>query len=224
MLSATELDGLVVDAVRVHYPGADRPVLDGVSFAAGPGVTALVGASGSGKTTLLRCIAGAQRPDAGTVVLSGGPVEPSPGHADPRVAVVFQDYRLVDFLTVGENLRLARELRALPRDPEASRRVLAAVGLAGFEGRRLETLSGGQLQRVAIARAFVVEPRLLLADEPTGALDRATSDVVAGLLHQLGDGLGVPVLIATHDLAVASGARRVLELPGDGRLHERTRS
>lgn len=213
---------LEVTGLSVRYPASEHPVLAGIDLVVGAGVTAVVGASGSGKTTLLRCIAGAQNSDAGTVRLDGQLIDASNGSGgDRRVGLIFQDYRLVEFLTVMENVRLARELRELPRDDARVSELLQAVGLAGFEGRRLHTLSGGQLQRVGIARALAVEPLLLLADEPTGALDRSNSDVVAELLHALGRTAGIPVLIATHDLRIARTAARVVELPGDGSLIER---
>lgn len=213
---------LAVTDLVVRFPGNQFPLLDGISFSAGTGAIALMGASGSGKTTLFRCLSGLQAAESGSITVDGDPISPSKasGGIDERVSVIFQDYRLVDFLTVGENLKLARELRGLSPDSKEDS-ILDAVGLKGFGSRELRTLSGGQLQRVAIARALSLNPSLILADEPTGALDRDNSERIARLLKMIGDDRGIPVLIATHDARVASHCDHVLELPGDGTLRER---
>lgn len=205
--------------LSVHYPGADAPVIREIERTIGPGSVALMGSSGSGKSTLLRCIAGLQIPGQGCINLDGKAIASrSRESADPRVAMVFQDHRLVDFLTVDENIRLALELRGhRPVDSSISA-WLERVGLAGYGNRPLSTLSGGQLQRVGIARALALEPRLLLADEPTGSLDRTTSDRIISLLTGIARDLSIPVLIATHDPLVAAACDLVLELPGDGSL------
>lgn len=115
---------------------------------------------------------------------------------------------------------LARELHGLTPDVTRCRDLLVSVGLEGYEERAIDTLSGGQQQRVGIARALAIEPDLLLADEPTGALDRHNSDVVAQLLHQLGEHSSIPVLLATHDLRLADTATRLYSLDGAGHLSE----
>jgi putative ABC transport system ATP-binding protein len=170
------------------------------------GATALMGPSGSGKSTLLRVIAGLQAPSAGEVLINDRPVRHSrkSPELDREVTLVHQDYRLVSFLDVRDNLQLARSFRGLgPMSEQRVEDVLAAVGLPGSAGRQPETLSGGQQQRVAIARALACETPVLLADEPTGALDADNSQLVAEVLVDLARTRGVTVLVATHDQTVA---------------------
>jgi ABC-type lipoprotein export system ATPase subunit len=182
---------------------------------------ALTGPSGSGKSSLLRVLSGLQAPQSGAVSIDGAAVRATRdrGTTDRRVALVQQDHRLVDFLTVEENLRLAAELRKLPvtRDDVAAR--LAAVDLAGYEARWPGTLSGGEQQRVAIARALLLGSRVILADEPTGALDVDNSLRVAELLAGIAERDGVCVVVATHDSEVASRMPRQVRLIR-GRLQE----
>lgn len=223
---------LEVSDLTMAYPGQDVRVLDAVSFSAGPGVLAVIGPSGSGKTTLLRCLAGSLRPSGGSIRIGGRPIEVPTEHGRglrlhmsrsqgtaANVAMVYQDYRLVGFLTVKENVSLSRELHGMPEDPSRIAELLERVGIGQLADRYPSTLSGGQAQRAAIARALAVDPQLLLADEPTGALDRTNSDLVAGLFHELGLEGGIPVILATHDPRVAQCAQSVVELTGDGRMH-----
>ncbi|MGY1719406.1 ABC transporter ATP-binding protein [Blastococcus sp. SYSU DS0552] len=181
----------------------------------------VMGPSGSGKSTLLRVLAGLQSPDRGTVSVDGVPLATGRrgGSGDTRVAVVHQDYRLVDFLTVAENLQLAAELRSVSAPADDLEEALARVGLHGFGDRSLATLSGGEQQRVAIARALVSRCRVLLADEPTGALDEENTGVVARLLRDLSREHGMSVVVATHDRSVARTMSRSLVLH-DGRLQD----
>lgn len=189
--------------------------LDRVTATIRSGSTALMGPSGSGKSTLLRIIAGVQRPTAGEVVLDGV----ARSDRGPQVAMVYQDYRLVDFLTVGENLQLAAHLRAVPSSEEAVASALQAVGLNDYEKRMPETLSGGEQQRVAIARALVVSAEILLADEPTGALDEQNTLRIARLLRRLADERKIVVLVATHDKRVAEIMENKIVI-SDEALHE----
>ncbi|WP_394276660.1 ABC transporter ATP-binding protein [Luteococcus sp.] len=193
------------------YPGAPSKVLDNVNLVAKAGVTGIIGPSGSGKTTLFRVIAGQLAPESGEILLNKAPLT-----AQTRIGLVFQDFRLIDFLNVEDNVNVARNLNGLPSDPRRCQGILKSVGLGGLESRALNSLSGGQLQRVAIARALAIEPDILLADEPTGALDRKNSDVVAALLHELGERESIPILLATHDLRLARTAQRVYSLDGEG--------
>jgi ABC-type lipoprotein export system ATPase subunit len=190
-----------------------RPLHD-VSLTVGQEPMALVGPSGSGKSTLIRVVAGLQAPDQGIVSINGGAVKhrQSGGVLDPRVSVVYQDYRLVGFLTVAENLQLAAELRDVAVDDGTIETLLSKVDLEGFESRYPETLSGGEQQRVSIARALITQPQVLLADEPTGALDSANSARVAQLLLTLAKEDNVSVLVATHDEAVADQMPQRYEL------------
>jgi putative ABC transport system ATP-binding protein len=180
----------------------------------------VMGPSGSGKTTLLRVLAGLQTPDAGTVELDGRDITADP--ATPGLALIHQDYRLVDFLTVQENLQLAAEMRGLPLAEPAVTDALELVGLDGMAGRWPTTLSGGEQQRVAIARALVTDSRVLLADEPTGALDRTNTTAIGELLLRLGTERGIHVVIATHDPSLAELMPRQFLL-ADGALHEAVR-
>ncbi|WP_161965036.1 ABC transporter ATP-binding protein [Ornithinimicrobium cerasi] len=200
-----------IDGLTVSY-GSTTPLLR-LSLDLATGSTAVMGPSGSGKSTLLRVLAGQQRPTEGRVLIDGTPVRPATwsGGSDPRLALVHQDYRLVPFLTAEENLLLAAELRGVgaPRDVGM---VLEEVGLdPSLAHRRPAELSGGQQQRVALARALVTDATVILADEPTGALDATSSALVAGLLRQLGRG-GRTVVVATHDVAVAAAMEHVVDL------------
>lgn len=207
-----------VEDLTVAY--GDVTPLDGLTAQLGPGPTAVMGPSGSGKSTLLRVIAGLQPPSSGLVAIDGTPPRQASWRSggDPRVALIHQDYRLVPFLTVEENLRLAAEVRGEDlRDEEVGER-LAAVRLEHLDRDRLPgTLSGGEQQRLAIARALGPGVSVLLADEPTGALDAENTAVVADLLVGLGATRGVQVILATHDASVAERAAVVFRVD-QGRL------
>lgn len=206
------------------------PALAGVSLTVRPGESiAVMGASGSGKTTLLHCLAGIISPDAGTVRLFGSagvPVEITALNDDARSVLrrtdfgfVFQQGLLIPELTAGENVALALMLggTARPQAEQAAAGALAALGLAGMEGRRIGELSGGQAQRVAIARAQITGARVLFADEPTGALDSRTSEEVMKLLLGTVEGTGRSLVVVTHDSEVARWCGRVVTL-ADGRV------
>ncbi|MFI6758062.1 ABC transporter ATP-binding protein [Micromonospora sp. NPDC050417] len=173
---------------------------------------ALMGPSGSGKSTMLRVLSGLQKPDRGSVRINDTPIRTSRGTTDPRVALVHQDHRLVDFLSVRDNLRLALEVRGVAFQPDRIEEALASVGLADKMKRMPQALSGGEKQRVALARALVVGASVVLADEPTGALDRANSESVAALLRGLATRDDVCVVVATHDHNVAQMMDRTIVL------------
>lgn len=203
-----------------------RPVLAGAELALLPGeVVALLGASGSGKSTLLNLAAGIDLPDAGEVCFDGRDLARLSETARTRlrrrqVGIVFQFFNLVPTLTVAENARLPLELNGLA-DAAGLARVAAlldAVGLADAARRWPGELSGGEQQRVALVRALVHRPKLLLADEPTGALDAANGARVLDLLLRLAREHAATVLIVTHAAEVAAAADRRLRL-ADGRLH-----
>lgn len=185
--------------------------------------TAIMGPSGSGKSTLLRCAAGLERPDTGRVLLAGAEVsalrEPRlTRERRARCGFVFQSYNLISTLTVRQNVELpARLAGSRPRRGRVAE-LLDAVGLAGRERARPAELSGGQRQRVAIARALLHEPAVVFADEPTGALDRATGDGVLTLLRQTVDRYRRTVVMVTHDPVAAAAADRVVVLV-DGAVH-----
>ena len=216
---------LVLDGVGFSY-GA-RMILDGADamFPSGS-ATALMGPSGSGKTTLLRLMDGSLKPDAGLVLLDDKPVaEIGRGELLGSLCMrVFQDYRLVPYLSVRDNIMLAVEAsqrHGRYRSPGSDGATVDAAGvdelldrvhLHGYAGREAGELSGGEQQRVAIARALVLRPRVILADEPTGALDEGNTMVVADLLADIARERDAVVVVATHDPAVAGRCDRMLRI------------
>ncbi|MFJ8039107.1 ABC transporter ATP-binding protein [Kitasatospora sp. NPDC096147] len=209
---------------RVHGLGEGAvTALDGVTlgFPAGS-FTAVMGPSGSGKSTLLHCAAGLERPTEGSVRVAGTELGPLGEHAltllrRERIGFVFQSFNLVSSLTAEQNVSLPLRLAGRRVDRGAVRRALAEVGLADRAGHRPGQLSGGQQQRVAIARALVSGPEVLFADEPTGALDTASSREVLRLLRAAVDRHGRTVVMVTHDPVAAAVADRVVFL-ADGRV------
>jgi ABC-type Fe3+/spermidine/putrescine transport system ATPase subunit len=180
---------------------------------------ALIGASGSGKTTTLRLIAGHEVPDEGRVLLDGRDITRLPPRSRD-FGMVFQHYALFPHMTVGENVAFGLEARGVPRAERRERaaRALANVGLAGASPRQVQSLSGGEQQRVALARALIIEPRLLLLDEPLSNLDptlrRATRDELRAMLHRL----GVTAVFVTHDQEDAFAVADRIALLERGRL------
>ncbi|MFB9466755.1 ABC transporter ATP-binding protein [Streptomyces cinereospinus] len=211
--------------VTKTYGSGDSAVtaLDGVTLGLGRGTfTAVMGPSGSGKSTLLQCAAGLDRPDSGIVQvdgteMTGGTEAGLTRFRRERVGFVFQQYNLLDTLTVAQNTVLPLRLAGRRVDRRRAREVLAAVGLGDRLGHRPAQLSGGQRQRVAIARALVTEPRVIFADEPTGALDSRSAREVLRLLRDAVRVHGRTVVMVTHDPVAASAADAVLFL-ADGRL------
>ena len=178
-----------------------------------------MGASGSGKSTLLHLLAGLDRPTAGAVLVGG--VDLAALNDDRRtllrrrrIGLVFQDFNLIDVLTAEENVALPLAIDGRPpaEANRRARRALEAVGLAHRRTHRPGRMSGGEQQRTAVARALVVEPLVLLADEPTGNLDSASAGQVLDLMRGLADGRGMTVLMATHDAAQARRADRLVVL------------
>ncbi|HXG15764.1 MAG TPA: ABC transporter ATP-binding protein [Calidithermus sp.] len=209
--------------MRLAAGGRVVTVLDGVTLEARAGeVLAITGPSGSGKSTLLGLIAGLDRPTAGSVVLDGVEVTALDEDALARlrrdaIGYVFQSYHLIPTLTAAENVAVPLEL-AGRRDARArALDLLAAVGLAGRAHHYPAQLSGGEQQRVALARAVALQPRLLLADEPTGNLDSASGAQIVDLLLALHREHGSTLVLVTHDEAVARHAERVVMLR-DGRV------
>ena len=201
------------------------PALAGLSLAVAPGeALAVLGPSGSGKSTLLNLIAGLDRPSEGGVTVAGVRVDELSETASARfrrerIGMVFQFFNLLDDLTVLDNVLLPAQLvgagRVAARDRAAE--LLDHLGIARHARAYPGRLSGGERQRVAVARALMNRPALLLADEPTGALDTASGAEVRELLAELNDD-GQTILLVTHDLALAeSCASRTIELV-DGRL------
>jgi putative ABC transport system ATP-binding protein len=223
---ASEATGGVAVAaedLRREFPG-DIVAVDGVSFAieAG-GFVAVTGPSGSGKTTVLSLLGGLDRPTAGRVLIDGRPLgysgaERARYHAT-TVGFVFQHHHLLGHLSAAANVELALMATRHGRAERRRRSVelLEEVGLGHRVGQLAAHLSGGERQRVAMARALANDPRLLLADEPTGALDSASAERVLELIDELRARRGTTLVVVTYDEVIASRADRVLHLR-DGRL------
>jgi len=200
--------------------GLDVPVLRGVSFTIEPGeVVALMGPSGSGKSTLLNIIGCLDRPTSGQYILGGRDVSTLTRAEQAWVRLnylgfVFQAFHLLPDATVLENVAMPLYYAgcSLKERSERAAELLARVGLGDRLGHRPSQLSGGQKQRVAIARSLANNPKLLLADEPTGALDTKTGDEVLKLLGDLHAETGLAILVVTHDSEVAEFAQRTVRV------------
>ena len=215
------------DLVKVYRVGDNEiRALDGVSIDIARGeITAVMGPSGSGKSTFMNMLGCLDRPSSGEYVLGGRRVSELAGDelAEVRnrsIGFVFQTFNLLARTSAVENVELPLVYAGVGAAERRSRalEMLAKVGLAGRAGHQPAQLSGGQQQRVAIARALVTRPLLILADEPTGALDSHTSLEIMGLLQELNRN-GLTVVLVTHEPDVARFARRVLRFL-DGRLVE----
>ncbi|MEV5570121.1 ABC transporter ATP-binding protein [Spirillospora sp. NPDC052269] len=214
-----------LEQVERSYTTGPEPVraLRGVSIGFERGsFTAVMGPSGSGKSTLLQCSAGLDRPDAGRVHIDG--VELGTLNEKQltelrrdRVGFVFQSFNLLDALTAEQNVGLPFRLAGRRPDRTAVRAALEQVGLGERLTHLPSQLSGGQQQRVAIARALVTRPKVLFADEPTGALDSSSGRAVLDLLRELVDQAGQSTVMVTHDPTAAAYADRVVFL-ADGQI------
>ncbi|MFD6327728.1 ABC transporter ATP-binding protein [Streptomyces sp. NPDC058442] len=215
---------MAVDSLSYALP--DRALLDNITLRVSYGESvAVTGASGSGKSTLLMCLLGLTKPHTGTVRIAGRDIVPMRGralaqHRRANVGMVFQFGELLAELTPSENVALAGLLAGLPRREAYKRasRLLQELGVPA-DGSPTAHLSGGERQRTAVARALVNEPALLLADEPTGALDSVNREAVADLLFSLPKHRRCALLIVTHDASVAARADRTLLLEA-GRLQD----
>ena len=197
---------------------SDLVILRDIDFAVTTGeALAIVGASGSGKSTLLALLAGLDTPTSGTVELDGHDLfsldEDARAELRGRtVGFVFQSFQLLPALSALENVMLPLELAGRGDAERGAREVLARVGLAERLHHAPKHLSGGEHQRVALARAFVVRPKLLLADEPTGSLDADSGEGVIELLFQLNREAGTTLIMVTHDEHLAARCDRVVRL------------
>jgi len=197
---------------------SDLVILRDIDLEVIPGeVVAIVGASGSGKSTLLAILAGLDTPSAGTVELDGTDLfsldEDARAELRGRaVGFVFQSFQLLPALTAIENVMLPLELAGDADAERAAREMLERVGLGERLGHYPKHLSGGEQQRVALARAFVVRPKLLLADEPTGSLDASSGEAVIALMFQLNRDLGTTLVMVTHDESLAVRCTRGVRL------------
>jgi putative ABC transport system ATP-binding protein len=211
------------------YESAGPPALSQVDLTVSGGeAVAVMGPSGSGKSTLLNVIAGLDRPTGGTVEVAGVRLDTMSEHGLARfrrahIGIIFQFFHLLDEMTVRDNVLLPAQLAGVR--PAAARKraaeLLDVLGIAEKADAYPARLSGGQRQRVAIARALMNKPDLLLADEPTGAVDEQAAAQVRGLLHELNDD-GQTLLLVTHDPALARGAGTRLITMRDGQATEAT--
>jgi len=210
------------------FPSADLilEVLKGIDLDLRAGeVAAVVGASGTGKSTLLHILGALDRPDAGEVLLDGVDLDRLPADTlaqvrNRQIGFVFQFHHLLPDFTARENVALPALIAGLAREEafERAGALLEAVGVGARAQHRPGRLSGGEQQRVAVARALINRPRVVLADEPSGNLDRASSERLHEVLWELGPAEGQALLVVTHNPELAVRAGRVLELR-DGRLH-----
>jgi len=200
-------------------------ILRDIDFRLAPRETAaIVGASGSGKSTLLSIIAGLDTPTRGTVRLDGQDLfalseDDRAALRAQKVGFVFQSFQLMGNLTALENVMLPLELAERRDARKAAAEMLERVGLGQRLGHYPKVLSGGEQQRVALARAFVVQPALLLADEPTGSLDFATGESIMRLMFELNRELGTTLVLVTHDRAIAAQCERRITIEA-GRVAE----
>lgn len=218
---------LELDRARKYYPSAEQTVhaVNDVSLTIRAcEFAAIFGPSGSGKTTLLLLAAGLLRTDSGRVLFEGRDLASLPkqevlSYRRTNLGFVFQTFNLVNGLTAEENVAIPLLLRGTPHRHalERARRGLAELGLERRADHTPKMLSGGEQQRVAIARALIGEPRLILADEPTGNLDGETGETVLDLLSTLPRERGAALILVTHDTSVSSHADRVLVMR-DGTL------
>lgn len=205
-------------AARVH-------ILKGISLKIGRGETAgLVGHSGSGKSTLLMVMAGLERPDSGTVKVDGAGLDRLGEDALARfrgahIGIVFQSFHLIPTMTALENVAMPLELAGAAAPFQRASAGLDAVGLSHRHAHYPAQLSGGEQQRVAIARALAPNPPILVADEPTGNLDEETGQAIITFLFALKRDHGTTLILATHDLALASKCDRIIKLRS-GRIED----
>jgi len=200
-------------------------ILRDIDFSLAPKETAaIVGASGSGKSTLLSIIAGLDTPTRGTVCLAGQDLfaideDARAALRGQQVGFVFQSFQLMGNLTALENVMLPLELSGAKNARQSAAEMLVRVGLSERLGHYPKVLSGGEQQRVALARAFVVQPAVLLADEPTGSLDFATGETIMELMFALNAELGTTLVLVTHDRGIAERCQRRITIEA-GRIVE----
>ena len=211
---------LSVHGLRKSYDGIE--VLKGIDFEVNAGeIFVIMGPSGCGKSVLLRQLIGLEKPDAGEVLIEGQPIQSPDVTTRYRVAMVFQSGALLTSMTVGENVGFYLAEHHLKTPSEIAKIVaedLEQVGLKGTENRMPDELSGGMRKRVAIARALVVEPQLILYDEPTSELDPVSSVNIAEEIIKLNQRIHVTTLIVSHDRDLAFGIAHRIAMLDEGRI------
>ena len=213
-------DAITLRGVNKHY--GEFAALEDIDFSVPSGsLTALLGPSGSGKSTLLRVIAGLDEPDTGAITIDGRDVT----HVPPQrrgIGFVFQHYAAFKHLTVRDNVAFGLKIRKRPRAEVRAKvdNLLETVGLAGFQTRYPAQLSGGQRQRMALARALAVDPRVLLLDEPFGALDAKVREDLRAWLRRLHDEVHVTTVLVTHDQSEALDVADRIAVLNKGRIEQ----
>jgi phospholipid/cholesterol/gamma-HCH transport system ATP-binding protein len=212
--------GVQVRALRKSFNGHE--VLKGVDFEVKAGeIFVLMGPSGSGKSVLLKHVIGLEQPDAGEILIQGKPIQSSNVLDEFRLAMVFQSGALLNSLTGGENVGLYLSEHRL-KPPEEVTQIVAEklehVGLKGTEDKMPSELSGGMKKRVAIARALVIEPQLILYDEPTSELDPLSSVVIAEEIVKLNERIRVTSLVVSHDRDLAFGVADRIAVINEGNI------
>lgn len=197
----------------------DTVALDEVEFTVGDEIMAVLGPSGCGKSTLLRVVAGLEMPDAGIVTWGGEDLAPVPVH-QRRFGLMFQDYALFPHRSVAQNVAFGLRMQGRDREETEHRveQVLSWVGLDGFGHRRIEGLSGGEQQRVALARTLAPEPRLVMLDEPLGALDRMLRERLVAETRDVLVESGTPAIYVTHDHDEARSVAHRVAIMRAGRI------
>ena len=222
MAASTQNGGFVVfEHVQKSYDGETLVVKD-LNLTIGKGeFLTMLGPSGSGKTTCLMMLAGFETATHGEILLDGRPINSVPPHKR-GIGMVFQNYALFPHMTVAENLSFPLEVRGIPKSERETkiRRALDMVQMGAFANRRPAQLSGGQQQRVALARALVFEPRLVLMDEPLGALDKQLREHMQFEIKHLHDSLGITVVYVTHDQGEALTMSDRIAVFNDGRIQQ----
>ncbi|MGB8274364.1 MAG: ABC transporter ATP-binding protein [Alphaproteobacteria bacterium] len=226
-MTAQTFDPPMIEAKGVHLTLASEAgpvnILNGIDLSIRRGESvALVGPSGSGKTSLLMTIAGLERPTSGSIRFDGADLarlseDALAGLRREDIGIVFQNFHLIPTMTALENVAVPLEFAGYPDAFARAREALERVGLSRRLSHYPGQLSGGEEQRVALARAFVIRPKLLMADEPTGNLDSATGDAVVDLMFDLHQASGTTLLLVTHEETLARRCDRIVRLE-DGRI------
>ncbi len=221
---------LSVDSIEKYYGsrGNVTKAIDNISFQVQAGeFVGIMGASGSGKTTLLNCISTIDRVTSGTITVGGKDITKLRGNAlnkfrRDELGFVFQDFHLLDTLTVYENIALALSIShtAPGKIDKRVRETAARLGISGILNKYPYQISGGEKQRTASARAMIGDPKLILADEPTGALDSKASRMLLQCFDEMNRRLGATILMVTHDAFTASYASRILFIKDGGIFSE----